>query len=296
MPWELDEAFIAFSKITTLKRILSPEDKIIIHTCLNLSSYLIDWDKTQIPKEFFINKYNYIHKTLYEFDVLTEIYDGPELYGHLDFQRTLIDKNTDYYLSICPDVYFHPHTIYYLIESAKNITDKYFVITPEIPKLWDSSWDFLVSKHLNHYDYNNWEYRNIHEIISISQNISDEPFVEKTPMFKWAGWCDLYNKSFYEQLVPCQKEWTGYGPWDFFGINICTVAKNQFNVNVNQYVLRNQIIFDKDIGIYQNKKNKSPYKCYMYLNSVPDQRQIFENNLTKYMQQWFDYAKLNKII
>lgn len=296
MPWELDDAFSAFSKISTLKRSFDTADTITIHTILNLSSYLINWEKTSIPKQFFIDKYNYIHKILYEYKIKTEIYDGNELYGHLDFQRDLIDVNTDYYISLCPDIYFNPHTIYYLIQGAKQIDTKYFIITPEIPKLWDQSWDFLVNKNLNHYNYHDWENRNIHEIISISNNISEEPEIEKSKQFKWAGWCDLYNKNFYENLLPCQIDWHGYGPWDFFGINICTLAKTQLKVDVDQYILRNQIIFDKDIGIYQNKKTPSPYKSYIYLNKIPDQRQHFESNLNTYIQRWIDNAKENKII
>jgi hypothetical protein len=296
MPWELDDAMIAFQKIATIKRYINESDTIIIESCLNLSSYIINWETSQLPKQFFIDKYNHISKLLYEFTHNTSIYDKNELYGHLDFQRELIESNIDYYLSICPDVYFHPHTILYLIEGAKQIKDKYFLITPEIPQLWDSSWNMLVNKNYKTGNYSNWENQNLNNLIYMSETITESPIIEKINEFKWAGWFDLYNKNFYENLVPIQANWHGYGPWDFFGINICTIIKNRFNVNVEEYVLRNQIIFDKDICLHQGKKNPSPYKKYLVFNEIPNQRHVFESNFDKYMQEWFESAKSNKII
>jgi hypothetical protein len=296
MPWELDDAFQAFSKIASVKRNLSAGDEIRIDTCLNLSSYIINWEKSSLPKDLFIEKYNYINKILHEFTCNTFIYDQSELYGHLDFQRELVDTCVDYYMSICPDVYFHPHTIYYLIESAKQVKDKYFLITPQIPQLWDSSWNMLVNETFIDGNYENWENQNIHEIIYKSEHLDGNIEIQKTPEFKWAGWFDLYNKNFYEDLVPCFDNWHGYGPWDFFGINVCNLAKQKFKVNVEEYVLKNQIIFDKDIGIYQNKKIQSPYKKYLYLNNIPNQRINFEQNLTNYIGQWINHAKNKNII
>ena len=295
MPWEIDDAIPAFQKIASIKRHL-PDDVVFVDTCLNLSSYIIDWNKTQFTKSFFIEKYEYMSKILYELNHSARIYDGPDLYGHLDFQRELRQDNIDHYMSVCPDVYFHPHTLIYMINAAREIKDEYFVITPEIPQLWDSTWDMLVNPAFKHYEYSQCENRNIHEIIYLSENLSGDIFPERLPSLKWAGWCDLYNKAFYEKLVPIPDNWNGYGPWDYFGINVCTIAKSQFKINMEEYVLRNQIIFDKDIGIYQNKKIASPYKKYISLNEIPNQRAIFESNFSKYIQEWALYAQKNNII
>ena len=67
MPWEIDSAYQIFTKIASIKRLLDPSDNVSIHTCLNLSSYMMNWDKSSISKKLFIDKYDYIHKILYEF-------------------------------------------------------------------------------------------------------------------------------------------------------------------------------------------------------------------------------------
>lgn len=296
MPWELDDASQTFNRIALAKRYLNPEDNICIETCLNLSSYMINWEKSQIPKQFFIDKYKYISNHLYEYNHKTNIYDDNKLYGHLDFQRELIESNVDYYISICSDIYFHQHSLCYLIESAKRINDPYFLITLEIPKLWDSTWDICTNKNFQNDSYHNWDNRNINEIIHISENIEEDAYLEKLNMIKFAGWFDLFNKNFYEKLVPCQEDWHGYGPWDSFSTNVCTIAKRNFNLNINQYILRNRVVFDKDIGIFQNKKNPSVYKKYLSLNDIPNQRIEFESKMERYMQVWYENSKRNNII
>ena len=52
----------------------------------------------------------------------------------------------------------------------------------------------------------------------------------------------------------------------------------------------------RNLGIYQNKKTPCPYKKHIYLNDIPNQRQVFESNFNDYMKQWFEYAKLNNIL
>ena len=39
-------------------------------------------------------------------------------------QRECIDKDIDWYLGICPDIYFSEYTLPFLIECTKNINNK----------------------------------------------------------------------------------------------------------------------------------------------------------------------------
>lgn len=293
MPWELDESAATFSKIASSKQYINKNDNIYIETCLNLSSYIINWEKSQFPKQFFIDKYNYISNSLYELEHKKNIYIDDKLYGHLDFQREIIEPKIDYYIGICPDVYFHPHTLFYMIENAKNIKDEYFLISTEIPKLWDSTWDILTNKNFKNIEYLNWNKQSINNLIYFSENNDNLPYIEKINQFKWAGWFELYNKNFYEKLVPCFNTWHGYGPWDFFGIIVCGIAKKDFKIDVNQYILRNQLIFDKNVGIFQNDTNPSPYKKYLCLNDIPNQRDEFMSKMNEYINNWIEYIKTN---
>lgn len=294
MPWEIDYALLSFTQLKKSHSHLSSEDKIHIDVALNLSNYIINWNESKLPKEFFINKFNTLLSLLDWAIVRSTIYDGDELWGHLDLERNQIESHIDYYISICPDMWFHEHLLYYLIESAKQVKDKYFVITPEIHKLWDHTWDELVNENYQNIPYNQWNKSNIFEIQQRA-NALDEPYLRKANNFKWAGWFDLYSKALIEELIPIPEEWKGYGPWDYFGMIISDITiKN--NTEVSEYILTNQIIFE----YHPDKDDKSNfadyYKNLLVLNNIPNQREQFESKMQEYLQKGIQQLKEKNII
>jgi hypothetical protein len=282
MPWEVDYALLQFIQLKKSSQHLSLDDKIYFHIGLNLSSYIIDWDKSKLPKEYFINKFNATLKMLdWAEEVNVTIYEGDELWGHLDLEKVQMDPKIDYYMSICPDMWFHEHTLFYIIESAKQIKDKYFIITPEIYKLWDWTWDELVNKNYQDVSYTDW---NKSDIFKIQSRVLDEPYIQQSSSFKYAGWFDLYSKDFLE-LIPIPDDWKGYGPWDYYSMLISDIAVKN-NINIKEYILRNQIIFE----YHPDKKDKNNfadyYKNLLVLNKIENQREVIESKFPYYLQQW----------
>lgn len=296
MPWEIDFAESTFEKLSIAKKYVNPEDTIYIHCTLNLSDYIINWNDSILPKSFFIEKYKNILNHLQDYKIISTIYEKNELYGHLDLQRESIQENINYYMYICPDMYFHSHLLFYMIESAKNVHDKYFVITSETTQLWDDTWNEMVNKNFRNISYNEWNKQCISDLIYFSENNQESPTLQKMNQFKFAGWFDLYNKEFYEKFVPVMNDWHGYGPWDFFSMNASAFAKTKYNTNVEQYILRNQIIFEKNMGNFQNKLNVNLYKKYLKLNDIADQRKSFESKFQEYLTRWHAYVLKNNLL
>jgi len=287
MPWEIDYAILSFTKLKQSSYFLNPEDKICIDIGLNLSSYIINWNKSELSKQYFIDKYNSLSSLLDWTTHRSTIYEGNELWGHLDMQKTWIEPHIDYYVGMCPDMWFHEHLLYYLIESAKQIQDKYFIVTPEIPKLWDWTWDELTNEHFQNIPYDKWNKTSIFDIQNKMTELG-EPVLRQANAFKWAGWFDLYSKSFVEELVPIPDEWKGYGPWDFYGMIVSDIAK-QNGTNVKEYILQNQIIFE----YHPDKENKNNftnyYKNRLSLNKIENQREVIESKFPYYIQHWKQY-------
>jgi hypothetical protein len=289
MPWEVDYALLQFIQLKKASQHLSPGDKIHFYLGLNLSSYIINWEKSKLPKEYFINKFKSLLSMLeWADEVNTIIYEEDELWGHLDMEKKQIEPHIDYYMSLCPDMWFHEHLLYYLIESAKNIPDKYFIITPEIHKLWDWTWDELVNENYQNISYENW---NKSDIFEIQSKALDEPYLQQLTRFKYAGWFDLYSKDFIK-LIPVPDEWKGYGPWDYYSMLVSDVAVKK-GYDIKEYVLRNQIIFE----YHPNKEDKNNfadyYKNMLVLNKIENQREVIESKFPYYIQQW---AKSKNII
>lgn len=298
MPWEIDYAMLTYIQLKKSKYYIPDDVNITIETDLNLSSHIVNWSKSKLPKEFFIEKYNHISSLLKDYVHIKKIYEGEELYGCLDSVKNSIDEKTDYYISICPDMYFSEHTIPYLIESAKQIKNKYFVVTPEISKLWDSTWDEITSSNYINIPYENWDKVDVFDIRFDNKSFNQEILLRTTQKSKWAGWCDLYNKAFYEELCPFLDEWKGYGPWDWYSMIISDYTK-QHGVDFQQYVLQGQTIFEYSVGpLKENGVNgfSNYYKSMLHLNDIPNQRQQFESKLQNYLNKTLNELTNKKII
>jgi len=285
MPWEIDYALLTFIQLKKSKYHLGDNINITIETVLNLSNYIIDWDKSQLPKEFFIQKYNDISQLLVDYKHNKRIYDGGDLYGHLDLQKECISPEIDYYIGVCPDIYFSETLLFYLIEGIKSIKNKYFVLTPQISKLWDGTWDEITNNKFQEIDYSKWDESDIFDIRNISKQSEGEKTLYTTTNNKWAGWFDVYNKAFFEELCPVLPEMKGYGPWDWASM-IKVEQDKKRGIDFKQYVLENEVIFEYSVGALKNKGFSLYYKNFIKLKDIPNQRQEFEKNMNKHIQKW----------
>ena len=298
MPWEIDYALLTFTQLKKSKYYLPNDVSITIDSVLNLSSYIIDWESSKLPKEFFIDKYNQISNLLLDYNHNKKIYDGDELYGHLNLQRDCISKETDFYISICPDMYFSEHLLYYLVEYSKHIKTKYFVLTPEIHKLWDWTWDEITNQSYMQVPYTDWNKSDIFDIRHNLKNSDDTVLLHEVGKTKFAGWFDLYSKSFYEELCPIQPEWIGYGPWDWFCI-ILTEELKKIGVDFKQFLLKGQTIFEYSTGpLLSSEVNgfSKYYKDMIELKNIPNQRDVFEANMHRYLNKAINELKMKGVI
>ena len=298
MPWEIDNALLTFTQLKKSYFHLAEDVNVTIETVLNLSTKFIDWEESILPKEFFITKYNDVSILLSDYNHIKRVYEGDEVYGFLNLQKESISKEVDYYVGICPDIYFSEHLLSLLIESTRVIKNKYFVVTPQIYKKWDDTWDEITDKNYLNVPYSDWDKADIYKIIHEIELNQSEISVIPTDRSKWAWWFDLYNKEFYENLCPVPEDWNGYGPWDWYSILLSEKALNA-GVDFRQYLLKGQTILDISTGFLKEMSFSSYYTKFLTL--MPDyspsvQRKIFESKMLEHLQKGFNMLKEKKII
>jgi hypothetical protein len=110
---------------------------------------------------------------LKDYKVNKFIYDGNELYGHLNHQRKIISPEVDYYMIACPDTYFSEYALAYLIESVKQINNKYFVVTPQVSKVGDPDWDKITNPRYLNIPYTDYLKTDVYDL-RYESKISDE--------------------------------------------------------------------------------------------------------------------------
>jgi hypothetical protein len=296
MPWHIDYALLSYTQLKKSKYYLQSDVEITIDTHLNLSNYLIDWEKSEIPKDFFIKKYNDLSSLLIDYNHNSIIYDGDENYGLLDMQKQAYGKEFDYYINICPDIYFSEHLLYYLIEAATSIPNKYFVITPEIYKMWDYTWDEITDEKYMGVPYNEWDKGDIFDLRHNLKISNKEISLYPTQNSKWAIWFDIYNKAFYEDLCPVHNDWSGYGPWDWYSNILSEYIKSQ-GVDFQQYVLKGQTIFEYQTGPLKERDFTNYYKDFLTIKiGAKEQREKFEAKMDEYLQKGYNMIKEKNII
>ena len=201
-----------------------------------------------------------------------------------------------------------------LINLLKN---KYFIITAQITKMWDSSWDIITNPLYQDIPYDSWQQKDCFDIIHDQTNSDQE--IKLTPLHtsKFAGWIDLVNKKTYEELIPVWDTWEGYGGWDYYGM-IVTDNFKQLGGDFQQYLIEGQTIVEWTTGFvghplvnsykkflqdmldirlqYRDiayKNNRNPVAIDMpYLRHPPHQASfIIPEYLLHYVQEQIDFME-----
>jgi len=241
---------------------LEEDDKVIIDVTLNLN--LVDWNQSQLPKQFFIDKFLQLEKICDWCETQFIVDEENKCLGCDDKRREAIRLTiADNILYLDSDLIFRPESLKYMMDASKIIPSEYYIISPQTVRMWDSSWDILT--HKNHLStpatmenyYNNDPFK------IISDNVES---INITPIdqFKFGGgWFNLLSTKLLK-LTDIPDSFGPYGIDDLYVMICCDVMK-QKQYNVQQYVL-------EGIVVIENFKYRwNPYKDYLYLINKQDE-------------------------
>jgi len=234
-PWEIDNFERQVNQMIQSSFYISNDIKIIWDVTLNTS--IIDWDKSQLPEEYLLNKFKYLETiTNYyytaEFDLSAGIQAG--IQGAADKKRSSVLKNQDYVIWLDSDIYFSKYTLPYLTQSAIYIEEPLFILTPEIIKYWDDSWDCITHYKFLNEPHNHRDYFDLYSLDILVEN--NEFSLKKINQLKFgSGWFTLLPNQLIQQIeIP--EEIGSYGPEDTY---LMCCAKI---LGINQYVLKGIVV------------------------------------------------------
>ena len=255
-------------------------DKVIIDVTLNLN--LTDWSQSQLPKQFFIDKFNQI-KTLWDWAETQFIVDEENKCLGCDDKRREAIRSTkaDNILYLDSDLLFSPELLNYMIESSKLIENEYYIISPQTVRMWDNSWDIITNKKYltTPADMETYYANDPFEIIIQEQtDLSLKPINQ----FKFGGgWFNLLSTKLLK-LTDIPDSFGPYGIDDLYVMICCDIMK-QKGYNVQQYVLENTIVIENF------KYRWDPYKNYLYsINKQDEFRQQAESNIQNEIQNFIN--------
>jgi hypothetical protein len=255
-------------------------DEVIIDVTLNLN--LVDWNQSQLPKQFFIDKFNQI-KTLWDWaKIQFTIDEENKCLGCDDKRRESIRSTTaDNILYLDSDLIFKPELLSYLIESSKLVNQDYYIISPQTVRMWDESWDIITNpKYLStpanmetYYANDPFEIIN-HEQIDIT--------IKPINQFKFGGgWFNLISSKLLK-LTDIPDSFGPYGVDDLYVMVCCDILK-QKEYNVQQYVLENTVVIENF------KYRGNPYKDFLYsINRQDEYRSQAEANFSNEIKNFIN--------
>ena len=130
LPHELDE----FERqLTVLSQEVIDSHEVTLDVTLNLNT--VDWNKTQIPKDFFIDKFEslskYVTHTSWARNYIFDVDDHGSCRGINDKRRNSVrkyGKDVDAFIYLDSDLVFPPATLSYSIHCATQVKNKYYII------------------------------------------------------------------------------------------------------------------------------------------------------------------------
>jgi hypothetical protein len=259
---------------------LNSEDTVIIDVTLNIN--LVDWSQSQLPKQFFIDKFNQI-KTLWDWAETQFIVDDEnKCLGCDDKRRESIRSTTaDNILYLDSDVIFKPELLSYILEASEVINHEYYIISPQTVRMWDSSWDILTNKKYLNVPANMDTYYSNDPFKIISTTYED---INVTPIYEFkfgGGWFNLLSTKLLK-LTDIPDSFGPYGIDDLYVMICCNLMK-QKGYDVQQYVLENSVVIENF------KYRWDSYKNYLYLiNKQNEFRKQAEDNLNLEIEKFIN--------
>jgi hypothetical protein len=255
-------------------------DMVIIDVTLNLN--LIDWSKSQLPKQFFIDKFNQIEK-LWDWAQTQFIIDEEnKCLGCDDKRREAIRSTTaDNILYLDSDLLFKPELLNYIIEAAKLINQDYYIISPQTVRMWDSSWDIITNKQYINTPANIETYYSNDPFKIITNNFEELNLIPINQFKFGGGWFNLLSTKLLK-LTDIPDSFGPYGIDDLYVMICCGILK-QKGYDIQQYVLENTIVIENF------KYRWNPYKDFLYsINKQDEFRHQAESNLNLEVQNFIN--------
>jgi hypothetical protein len=219
----------------------------VLDVTMSMSSELIDWKKSSIPKQYFIDKFM---KLSAHTDWCIKTFRlSDEINGCVSQRRftTLEYNDADFFIWLDTDIVFDERTLAYF-ESVLPIVSQqtpYSIVTPEIVKVWDTTWDCLVNEEFINKPLNYQKENDPYKDSGIKGDVgleSIEADIPNQPRFKFAGgWFTALSGELVRRIgIP--ESFGHYGYEDTFIMWGSEKLIKINNLDIRQFKIKNLVV------------------------------------------------------
>ena len=248
LPNELDDLGKLLDRLSKGSKFLtqSQKNRIKFSIVLGISDEIIDWDLSKVSKKECIDQFLSLKKYT-KWAKLSNFTPSEDISGCTTMRVNSSHSNSDYYLWLDSDIVFDPLSLSYFLNSIpileSNAIDK-FILSPEIVRIWDETWDCLVNekfknKPLNYHKSNNpYTDTQLSEdaefnLVEVNNRIINQPYMKFA-----GGWFNLISKKLLSE-IPLPIDFSHYG-WEDTYIMYASHLLN--NPKIKQFKIKNIIV------------------------------------------------------
>lgn len=282
-PWEIDSLERILTDLKQSACFLGDGVKFTLSVTMDVSDARVDWKSSRIPKALFLNKFENIKKLCNWCNVDFELNEADNCLGCVAKRRndSIKYKNKcDLFMWLDPDMYFPMHILQVLSVAVNQIKNSCYVITPELIRYWDTSWDVITNKMFLNEPHNHRDYFDMYSINKVAQDL-DAPYIEEISTMKFGGgWFTCVSHDLM-QLATVPEFLGPYGLEDTWLMEY-SMNHNRFSrkrAPIVQYVMRNVVV--TEIGKTYIVDNH--YKKFLNLKTVD--MEAHKSNISKLFGQ-----------
>jgi len=276
LPNELDQVMWVVDQLKRSSQYINPKNYVLDFT-LNLSNEDTDWSTSLLSKEYCVEKFNLLfikspfinkHKISYEHT------------GCNTVRRNAIREqdNTTHIIYLDTDLIFPTNILYFIEHAINEITSKYYIITPQLFQLWDSSWDII-----SHPDYRNVNRENkqwLKNPYQVFEHETKDPKLLTSPYIKFGGgWFNVFSKNLLK-LIDIPDSLGHYGLDDTFVSEASNILKEK-KYDIQQYILNDIIV--KEDRVYRS------YSMDQFFTRNNNQNSMRDNSSINYQKELISF-------
>lgn len=277
LPREIDQLERVLNSLYEAYLFVEDEVNIVLDVTLNLNEEFTDWSRSILTKDFFENKFNILKEIHSWADCKFEVEANRKCLGINDKRRSSINDNieSDYILYLDLDLFFPKYIFLPIVQLLRQTqSSSYIIISPELVKLWDNSWDILVNEKFAKEEYGFYENFDPYRVneLAYSNLVEGKLAIRELPLIKFGGgWFNIFSKKLLK-FINIPKSLGPYGLDDTFIMMGANIMKER-GMEVKQYCLQGIICAE---NIKYSIYNHNPYSDLIFDNSFVEKGRQFK--------------------
>lgn len=281
LPTEIDNLHLTLYNLRRNAEWIPEDVEYTFDITLCLSDEMIDWSTSKLPQVYFADKF---------FDIISSLctWESPDSTFRIEYESEILGcvsqrrhtlkyvDDYDFTLWMDNDLFFGDRFLGYLgnaVKAIKNSGMDYYVVTPQITRQWDTTWDVLVHDDLLSRELNDNLTANVFDLGLRDTGVAVRPI----NTFKAAGGWGTVVSNKLLKITGIPDSLGHYGLEDTYVLTCAQMLHGAKKLPVQQYVLDGVLVCENHSGqTNQYLKN---------MVSIIDRKDEFRQIATKHFQK-----------